>query len=161
MNYYSTNPEILRAVVSLLGDGFSNASRASFGVAYSQNRKLSIVTVELSPSTTIHALFFIYTKGMVLYDVIRYSNKASQSINRSASDLKRVERIHELLTRWIPKISQTASLRIAEEQNSDEEKERKEQEIQRLKNRMEVEKSINKGLRDQIKVLRAKKAQGE
>ncbi len=155
MNFYSeTNNEVRQAVLSLLGEGFENAKRINFSISYSQNRKLSIVTIEISPSALIHGLIFFYTRGLKLYDAIVYRNKRFARLNRSGDSLQRIDRINRFLLDKLPNYSPVALKKIKETASGDDDA--KDLQIQRLKDRLEITTATNRSLRNQIKALRAR-----
>jgi len=156
MNYFSDNSEVRELVLKLLGGGFSNAKRINFSVSYAQNRKLSIITIEAYPSSTIHALIFIYTRSLRLFDVLAYRGRLFRRINRSGDALKRLDRINQFILKKIPRLSPIAIKRIKEGSNRDSSNDLKTQQIQHLKDRIRIEKESNRSLRNQLKALRAR-----
>ena len=155
MNYYSeNNNEVRELVLKLLGGGLSNVKRINFSVSYSQNRKLSVVTIEASPSPTIQGLIFFYSRSLKLYDAIAYRGRQFRRINRSGDSLKRMDRINRFILEKIPRFSPIAIRKIKEASTSDSGNELKDQQIQRLKDRLRIQQDTNQGLRNQLKALR-------
>ena len=70
MNYFAKHSEFIDLVLKLLGSGFGNPTKVNIGVSYSQTKRLSTITIEVSPSAVIHSLIFFYTRGLTLYDAI-------------------------------------------------------------------------------------------
>lgn len=70
--------------------------------------------------------------------------------------LKQIERIDKIVSQEIPDTGLLARREIAEDLKSNDEVERKNQEIQRLKDRLRIEKEINRSLRNQMKALKAR-----
>jgi hypothetical protein len=158
MNYYDDNSHDVRdLVLKLLGAGLTNVKRINFSVSYSQNRKLSAVIIEPSPSSTIQALIFFYTRSLRLYDAIGYRGRRLYRINRSGDSLKRLDRLNQFILKKSPRFSPISIRKIKEETNSDIGDELKDQQIQRLKDRLQIEKDNNRSLRNQMKVLRTRK----
>ena len=156
MNYYSEhNKDIRDAVLKLLGGGCTNAKRVNFSVSYSQNRKRSIVVIELVPCSTIHGLIFIYTRSLSLYDAFSYRNKRFLRIRPSGDALKLINQMNKFILSKIPTFSPISLRRIKEESgSSDSGDQLKKQQIQKLKDRNRIEKEVSRGLRNQIKALR-------
>jgi hypothetical protein len=157
MNFYSENNNELRELVlKLLGGGLPSVKRINFSVSYSQNRKLSIVTIEAAPRATIQALIFIYSRSLSLYDAIGYRGRRFYRINRSGDSLKRLDKINQFILKKIPRTSPIAIRKIKEGSVSDTGDEMKDQQIQHLKDRNRIEKETNRSLRNQMKALRAR-----
>ncbi|MGD0036480.1 MAG: hypothetical protein ABSC53_04215 [Bacteroidota bacterium] len=157
MNYYTTNEDVLESVKKLLGGGFSDAKQVNFGVAYSHNRKMSVVVIELSPSTIVNSLLFFYSKGMTLYDVFSYKSKSCFRVAQSGQSVKHIDRINKFLMNGIQRYNPIAQRKIEEEMNSETEIETKDNQIQHLKDRLSIEQEKNRSLQNQIKALKAKK----
>ena len=157
MNYVSeNNREIRELVLNLLGSGFSNAKRINFSVSYSQSRKLSVITVEVSPSSTIHALLFFYTRAFSLYDAFIYKSRTFHRLSGVGGSLARMDEINRFMLEKLPRYNPIAARKIAEETGSKCDAELKDQQIQRMKDRLRIEKDSNQSLRNQLKALRAR-----
>jgi hypothetical protein len=157
MNFYSEhNAKIDNDVHELLGMDSQGSKRINFAVSYSQNRKLSVVVIEVSPSTIIHSLVFFYTRGLTLLDAWRYRNRQFQRIPRGGDSLQRIDRLNKFILMMIPEYAPVGPRRISEADSvTTADNDRKDQQIQRLKDRIRVEQDISRGLRNQIKTLRA------
>jgi len=157
MNYFTTNKDVLDSVLKLLGSGFSDARQVNFGVSYTQNRKMSVIVIEVSPSTIVHSLIFFYSKGMMLYDVFSYKSKSCFRVLQSGQSFKHVDKINKFLMNGIQKYNPIAQRKIEEEMNSETEIETKDNQIQHLKDRTSIEQGKNRSLQNQIKALKARK----
>jgi hypothetical protein len=145
MNYVSTNnTELKESVATLLGIGKSQIQKINFSVSYTQNRKMSIVIIEVYPSPTIQAIFLFYTRGLKLHDTICYRSKRSFRVNRSNKSLQHIDRITKYLSERIPQFNPMTPRKIEEESDEEERLNRKDQQIQSLKDRNRVEKEINR-----------------
>lgn len=156
MNYYTTNHDVLDSVKSIIGSGFSDAKQVNIGVEYSQNRKMSVIVIELSPSTIVNSLVFFYSKGLALYDVISYKSKHFVRVAQSGQSFKHVDRINKFLMNGIAKYNPIAQRKIAEETDSDNEIQSKENQIIRLKDLLRIQRDTNASLRNQVKAEKAK-----
>lgn len=154
MNYYSEDLELIKSVAKLLGDGFSMAERVNFGVSYSQNRRLSIVTIELMPTASIHSLIYFYSRGLTLYDVVAYKNKRYFKVNRGSKEFGDVEKINQIVLKYIPKRNPINSREIQEDDDSM--LQLKDEQIQHLKDRLRISAETLRSLRNQIKILKNK-----
>ena len=158
MNFYTEhNPEIRQAVVKLLRGGFPNVKRVNFSVSYAQNRKISIVTVELVPVSVTHGLIFFYTRSLRLVDSFSYRNGRFYRIARTGDALKLINLINKFILTKLPRLSPIALRRIKEESGrSDGGDELKKQQIQHLKDKNRIEQDVSRSLRNQIKGLRSR-----
>jgi hypothetical protein len=155
MNYFSRDEDIKQSVLKLLGGGFSKKiERVNFGVAYSQNRKLSVIIIEVAPSSIIHSIVLFYTKGVVLYDAVTFKNKRFFRIVRGTKAFGQVEKISEMLLKEIPKSNPYMARELDEEVDLDSRLQMKNAQIQHLKDRLRIEAGKNQNLRNQIKVLK-------
>jgi hypothetical protein len=154
MNYTTTNREFRESVLELIGTGFTNATKINLGVSYSQNRKLSIVMIEVSPSPIIHSLIFFYTRGLELHDVLCYRQKRFIRVNRSGDAFENVDRINRYLLKHLPKASPIAPKKIDEQTGRNRDVGIKDEQIQRLKDRIRIHIETNRSLRNQIKFLK-------
>jgi hypothetical protein len=155
MNYFTTQKDVLESVKKLLGSGFSDATQVNFGVTYSQNRKMSVVVIELSPSAIVNSILFIYSKGLALYDVISYKSKHYVRVTQSGQSFRHIDRINKFLMNGIAKYNPIAQRKIEEDANS--EIETKDNQIIRMKDLLRITRDTNQSLRNQVKALRAKK----
>ncbi len=151
MNYFSTDNDLIKSVAHLLGYGHSRAERVNFGVSYSQNRRLSIVTVELAPTVNLHSLIYIYTRGQALYDVLAVKNKRYYRVNQKGDEAEHVGRINKLVMEDIPKRNPINARELDE--NDDSMMQLKDNQIQHLKDRLRIEQERSRSLRNQIKAL--------
>ena len=157
MNFYTEHhPEIRDAVVKLLRGGFPNVKRVNFSVSYAQNRKISIVTVELVPVSVTHGLIFFYTRSLRLMDAFSYRNGRFFRITRSGEALKLIDLINKFILTKIPRLSPIALRRIKEDSSSDGGDDLKKQQIQHLKDKNRIEQDVSRSLRNQIKSLRTR-----
>jgi len=79
-------------------------------------------------------------------------------IDNSKNTLKQIERIDQFLSQELPNTGSLARRDIAEDSKTNDEVERKKQEIQRLKDRVRIEREINRSLRNQMKTIKARKS---
>jgi hypothetical protein len=157
MNYFTTNKYVLESVLKLLGSGFSDAKQVNFGVSYTQNRKMSVIVIEVSPSTIVHSLLFFYSKGMLLYDVFSYKSKSCFRVLQSGQSFKHIDKINKFLMNGIQRYNPIAQRKIEEETSSANEIESKDHQIQHMKDMLRIERDTVQSLRNQIKMLKAKK----
>ena len=155
MNYFTTNTEFRDSVLKLLGGGFSNVTKISIGVSYSQLRKMSVVEIEVFPSSIVHSLIFFYSRTLRLYDVICYKNRRYFRVSQQGSSFKLVDKINRFLMTKIPKSNPLSQRKIYED--ADEENNMKDYQIQHLKDRLRIEQDTNRSLRNQLKVKKSRK----
>lgn len=79
-------------------------------------------------------------------------------IDNSKNTLKEIESIDQFLSQELPNTGSLGRRDIAEDVKSDDVIERKNQEIQRLKDRVRIEREINRSLRNQMKTIKSKKS---
>ena len=129
------------------------AERVNFGVSYSQNRKLSVVTVELSPTASIHSLIYIYSRSLTLYDVLAFKNKRYFKVSRGSKESEHVERINKVVMKDIPKRNPINARELDEDDESM--MQLKDNQIQHLKDRLRIEQERSRSLRNQLKRLKS------
>jgi hypothetical protein len=157
MNYYSeNNKELKEAVASLLSISTAAFRRVNFGVSYSQNRKMSMVTIEVYPSSTLQGIILVYTRGLKLYDALTYRSKRFFRISQHRKSLQHLDRITQYLSERIPQFNPVSPRKIDEESDEKDKLEKKDQQIQQLKDRNRIEKDVSRSLRNQMRVLRAR-----
>ena len=155
MNFFSQgNEQIKNDVQDLLGKHFPEAVRVNFGVAYSQNRKLSVVVIEMAPCSIVHSLIFFYTRGLVLYDAWYYRGMTFHRLGRGGDPFNRLDRLNKFILGKIPKYSPLAPREIKESSLDSSSDKRKDEEIQRLKDRLRIQQDSNRSLRNQLKTSR-------
>lgn len=147
MNYFSKDKDLIKAVAKLLGDGFNMAERVNFGVSYSQNRKLSVVIVELMPTASIHSLIFFYSRSLSLYDVVAYKNKRYYKVNRGNKEFGDVEKINQIVIKDIPKRNPINARELDEEVEQD-------YALEHQKDLLRIARETIRSLRNQIKSLK-------
>ncbi|TSA19510.1 hypothetical protein D4R75_08935 [bacterium] len=159
MNFFTeTNEEIKTAVAALLNAELSSIKRVTFAVSYPQNRKPSVVTIEVSPSPTLQCLLFIYTRGRTLYDVISYRSKRFVRVSKNREAIEHIDRINHYLLTHVANVMPYAPKSIHEEDNDEQEKlKQKDLQLQQLKDRNRVDKNTIQSLRSQMKMLRQRK----
>jgi hypothetical protein len=111
MNYFSRNSEIRQSVLRLLGGGFTSATQVSIAVSYAQSRRWSMIEVELSPSSVVHSLIFIYNWNLALHDVLIYRNKRYVRAVQSGAAFKLIEGINQFLWSRIPRYNPVGGAR--------------------------------------------------
>ena len=164
MNYYSTDIDLRQSVASLLKLSPETVKRVNISISYSQNRKKSIVTIEVSPSSTIQALFFVYTRSLTLFDVFSYRSKSVYRISRNARTVQHIDRINRLLLTRVANASLIAPKNITEDDDEQEKLKQKDLQMQQLKDknrldreRARIEKNVTKSLRTQLQALKSRK----
>jgi hypothetical protein len=165
MNYTSENTDLRSWVLSLLGDGFESTRSVSIGVSYGQGRRLTVIVVEVAPTSIVHGLLFFYSRGLRLFGAYVCRNNRFFRISRSKDALQKVDAVNRHLMKSIPKSNPISPRKIREDGASEDSDDRQDAEIQKLKDqnriqreRNRIEKDMAKSLRNQIKVLKAKSA---
>ena len=166
MNFYTEdNQEIIAAVAALLKIQQPSIKRVTFAVSYPQSRKPSVVTIEVSPLSTLQCLLFIYARGRTLYDVIAYRSKRFVRVNRAGEAVQHIDHINRYLLTHVANVSPYAPKNITEEDDDEQQKlQQKDQQIQQLKDknrldreRARIEKNVTKNLRSQLQALKSRK----
>ncbi len=162
MNYTSENKDLRRWALSLLGDGFESTRSVSIGVSYGQGRRLTVIVVEVAPTSIVHGLLFFYSRGLRLFGAYVCRSNRFYRISRSKDALQKIDAVNRYLFQRIPKSCPIAPRQIREDEPSEDLDNGKDAEIQRLKdqNRIErergrIERDVVKGLRTQLKLLKA------
>jgi len=159
MNFYTEdNIEIIAAVAALLMTEQSSIKRVTFAVSYPQNRRPSVITIEVSPSPTLQCLLFIYTRGRTLYDVISYRSKRFVRVSKNREAVQHIDRINHYLLTHVANVMPYAPKNIHEEDDEQEKLKQKDLQMQQLKDRNRVDKNTIQSLRSQMKTLRARAA---
>ncbi|MBX2977449.1 MAG: hypothetical protein KF721_15085 [Ignavibacteriaceae bacterium] len=156
MLYYSTNPKMNKIISELFDNDIQIEDRVNFSVSYSQNRSMSVVTIQISRTSAVHALMFFYTRAYSLYDVIRYNRKQIVRMKSSSKHIKLINEMNKYILKKISKNDPTTQRKLSEvisiiEQDSQDNNEAR---IESLKNDLRVARDVNKSLRDKISRLR-------
>ena len=160
MNYTTKNKEVLRAMETIFGQKFANNSITNFSVAYSQHRKLSIVVVQIEGANFYHALILVYTKSLMLYDVVKYYKSTVRKYGILSKYTPPVEIIKKFITKKIPPYNPLTNKKLSEEiadDKTDFRIENLKNQIEQLKNKDKSRRYEIKTLRDKIKLMRKKK----
>lgn len=158
MFYYTTSQRIKKIVSELFNKDIHIEDRVNFSVNYSQNRSLSIITIEVTRTPSMLALMFIYTSSFSLYDVICYNHKQILRLSHDTKTLKLINELNKFIYSNISRNDTTTQRKIKEENltaeilNSDDARYK----IQLLRDRNDILKAENKRLRDLVKQLRKK-----
>jgi hypothetical protein len=155
MNYITSNEKLRESVLKLLGSGFSNSTKISIGVSYSQMRKITVVDIEVFPSSLVHSLIFFYSRTMRLYDVIYYKNRRYFRVSQQGKSFELVDKINRFLMTKIPRYNPLSQRKIYE--GEDSRIEMKDQQIQHLKDRLRIQQDTIRSLRNQLKVVKSRK----
>ena len=111
MNFYSTDRNILEGLSKLFDITLKDSMKVNYSVSYSQNRRLSIVILELSYSQIVHSLIFFYTRSFKLYDIIFYKHKRIyRNINFTGFSLTTISAIINTMTLLNFQVKKIASL---------------------------------------------------
>ena len=162
MNYFvEDNPEIIAAIAALLGCQQSSIKHVKFAVSNPNNENPSIVTVDIYPVPMLQALFFIYTPDSRLHDVIAYRGERFVRVNRDGKAIQHIDSINCYLLEHCAKVSPDESIQIDEEDDEQDKLKQKDLQIQQLRDRNRVDKNTIQSLRNQMKILRAKKTQNK
>lgn len=165
MNYYTDdNPDIIAAVAGLLKCEESSIEHVKVAVSNPNNGNDIVMTLEIYPVPTLDALFFIYTGGKTLHDVIAFRGKRFARVNRNGESAEHIDRLNNYLLKHVTDALPGASKEIYTEDDEQDKLRQKDQQIKQLQNRnrldrerVRIEKDVAKSLRQQIKTLRAKK----
>jgi hypothetical protein len=117
---------------------------------------MSVVIMSVAPTAVVHALILFYKNGAVLYDVVGYKNKKYNRINHSGHAVEKIDHVGRFILEELPKRNSYIRHKIEEEMGSDCAIKTKEQDIQRLKDRIRILQDTNGSLHNQIKSLKAK-----
>ncbi len=157
MTYTVKNSEFLGLVMKLLGNGFDNPKQVEIAISHSQGNRLSIITMQVSPTAIVHSLIFFYTLELALFDAISYKNKELFRVERNSESFHAVEKINRyLLAEKMRKRNLFAENEIPEKEKDDGRIESKNQQIEHLKDRLRIEAGKNQSLRNQIKVFKSR-----
>ena len=155
MNFYSKDETLLKELSKLFNIPLNNNMKVNYSVSYSQNRRLSIVVIELSFTPIVHSLIFFYSRSLTLYDVLFYHQKRFQRLTNS-SFRKYVDKINKKILRNLPRINKFHYSQIKEFDENNRKEELLNIEIDNLKNNLRLSKDTISNLRRQIKNLKSK-----
>jgi hypothetical protein len=155
MNFYADdNPEIIAAVAALLKCDESGIEQVKFAVSYPHNGNHSITTLEIYPVPMLQALFFIYTPGRTLSDVIAFRNNRSVRVSMDGKSGILVYQISRYMMGHVGEMP----TKVEEEENEVDKLKQKDLQIQQLRDRNRVDKNTIQSLRNQAKILRNRKS---
>lgn len=152
VNYYTTSEKILSAMEDIFGK-MPNTKRVWFSVDFSQQRKLSTITVQVENYPMYHALFFIYTRSNTFYDVLKYRNKVVFRMGQLSKETQPIQLIRRFIDKKIPRINPVSFRQITED---DSQVDNLKSKIEFQKNQIEMLKNKNRSYRDETKNLRKK-----
>ena len=152
MNYYTTNTEILGAMGAIFDTNFPQNSKVNFAVSYSQHRRMSFVVIQIDGANFYHALILIYTKGLSLYDVVKYYRLNVRKFGTLSKLTPQITVLKDFIYKNIPKYSPLTNRKLKEDVAADKEDFR----IDSLKSQIEQLKNKNKSYRNTISNLRSK-----
>lgn len=155
MNFYSTDKILLEKMSKYFRIPLTDSMKINYSVSYSQMRRLSIVTLELTNTHIIHSLIFFYTRSFGLYDVIYYRQK-KMIRNIDSKFIKYIHRINKKILKNIPKINKHNYSKLKEVNEDSRKNEMKDIEIENLKNKLRHSKDTVSSLRNQIKTMKEK-----
>ena len=150
MNYYTTSEKILSAIEDIFGK-MPNTSRVWFSVDFSQQRKLSTITVQVENYPMYHALFFIYTRSNTFYDVLKYRNKVVFRMGQLSKFTLPIQTTQKFIDKKIQRINPVSFRQINEDDNQVESLKSK---IDFQKNQIDMLKNKNRTYRDEISNLK-------
>jgi hypothetical protein len=150
MNYYTINANILEALTDIFGS-MPNTAKVNFAADYSQNRKLTSVTVQVENAPYYHGLIFIYTRSVSLYDVLKYRNKTIYRQGQLTQMTPQINLINKFILKHIPHMNQLAQRKIKEEMDDAADIKN-----DSLKNSLEQCKNQKRSYRDEIGNLKDK-----
>ena len=150
MNFYSKNKYLLDGMSKMFNISLTKDMRINYAVSYAQNRRVTIVLVELTYSPIIHSLIFFYNRGLSLYDVILYDRR--KIIRKGPAGLiKYIHKINKQILKNIPRINRIYSYKLRENEEGSREEEFQEIEIDKLKNQLRLSKDTISSLRRELK----------
>ena len=154
MNYFGTYSEFLDSVLELLDNGFDNPKRVDIAISYSQGNRVSIITMQVSPTAIVHSLTFYYDSALNLFDCVGYKNKTIFRVGQESEAFQFVGKVNCYLLENSLKRSLYAEEQTKEVGHDAERIKSKIQEIQHLKDRLRIEAGKNQSMRNQIKVFK-------
>ncbi|MCX6141841.1 MAG: hypothetical protein NTZ35_01340 [Ignavibacteriales bacterium] len=156
--YVDDNPETITAVATLLRCEESRIEHLKLAVSNPDDANPSIATIEIYPVPTLDALFFIYSPGNILHDVIAFRDKRFVRVNRNGKTVEHIDRLNSYLMEHLANVMPEASTKIYKEDDEQQDKlKQKDLQIQQLRDRNRVDKNTIQSLRNQMKTLRAQK----
>lgn len=151
MLYYSNDPQIIKIVNEIFDNDFSSNVRVNFSVCYSQQKRMSTIVIEMSPTPIVHSLIFYYSRSFSLYDVVRYKQKQIKRLGTATSPINEIHKLNKYILKHISRSNQTGERRIKEELINEVDCVSKDYQIQSLKNQLRIARDTIKSLRDKIK----------
>ena len=151
------NPEIITAVAELLNCAQPSIEYVKFAMANPVNGNASITTMEIYPVPTLDALFFIYTGGKTLQDVIAFRDKRFIRVNMNGRSGKLVDQISRYLTGHVAEVP----MELDEDEDEKDRLKQKDLQIQQLRDRNRVDKNTIQSVRAQLKMLRSRNYSSE
>jgi uncharacterized protein YqgV (UPF0045/DUF77 family) len=150
MNYSTNNQDILKAMSTIFNTKFPQNSKVNFAVAYSQHRKLSMVVIQVEGANFYHALILVYTKGLSLYDVVKYNKSVVRRYGILSKLTPPVTTIKNYILKYIPSSNPLTNRKLKEGNAVNNE----DLKIDNLKNQIEQLKNKNRSYRDEIQNLK-------
>lgn len=150
MNYSTDNTEIKKAMETIFNTKLSQNSKVNFSVSYSQQRKLSMVVVQVDGLNFYHALILVYTKSLSLYDVVKYNKSYVRKYGILSKLTPPVTLIKNYVSKNIPSYNPLTNRKLREDFAVDN----VDLKIENLKNQIEQLKNKNRSYRDEIQNLK-------
>jgi len=150
MNYYTQNKEVLTAMENIFGQKFARNSKVNFAVSYSENRKMTMVLVQVVGIGSYHGLILVFTYSLTLFSVIKFNKNNVRSYGIFSKHSPPVEIIKKFIFRNIPPYNPLTVRKLREGDNDD----KIDFKIEHLKNQIEQLKNKNRSYRDEIKNLK-------
>jgi hypothetical protein len=150
MNYSTDNTDIKKAMETIFDTKLPQNSKVNFSISYSQQRKLSMVVVQIDGLNFYHALILIYTKSLNLYDVVRYNKSYVRKYGLMSKLTPPVTIIKNYVSKNIPSYNPLTNRKLKEDMAADTD----DFKIEHLKNQIEQLKNKNRSYRDEIQNLK-------
>jgi len=158
MNFVTDNKEVYEALDDIF-DSLPNTSKVNFAVDYSQNRKISSVTVQVENAPYVHGLIFIYSRSVNLFDVLKYRNKTVYRQGQLTQLTPQIILINKFILKNIPHMNPMAQRKLKEDvavDNIDFKHDSLENSLERCKNKNRSYRDDIQNLKDKIKILNDK-----
>jgi len=150
MNFNTTNKEIVNAVETIFNVKLPKNSKVNFGVSYAVHRKLSTVNIQVDQLNIYHGIFLIFSKSLVLYDVLVYTKGYIRKYGILSKLTPQISTIKKFIIQNIPPYTPINIRNLNEAVDNDAFK------IENLKNQIEQLKNKNRSYRDEIQNLKSR-----
>lgn len=149
MNFFTTNKQVLEAMSTIFDQKFASNSKVNFAVSYSENRKMTMVVVQVVRAGFYHGLILVFTNSLTLYSVIKFNKNYIRNYGIFSKHSPPVDIIRKFIFRNIPPYN-PLPVRKLKEGDGDE----TDLKIEKLKNQIGQLKNSSRGYRDEINNLR-------